>query len=448
MEVKSISKDLKNKILVLAKDLDYDKRVLFILKNLGPQRFTELENFCDISRSTLSKYLKLLNERSYIMKKIHDDNKPRYFITERGVEKINQESREKEEGVYLIDKLNKNISRLSELISFYEEIGVEESIIFQIVRKISKTGESFFHIEQNRELYLALFYIFFNSVLTRDYKFEINAFCKHYNVKKLRIDFYVDKIMSSKLGFYMFTRERGKPKHDYEVDVEDDVEDDIFFFHEEDIVGTTTLRLINDRIIDEIIHINKKGYRKIYDLDKMAEEIAEKLIKMDLIWNRIREIFEMLIEKLIIKGAINMGFSKTFLMDIVIQSEKTLKSRGGVKSLINIIEGSERYEDLNIVSITQTKESSLDDILVQIQGFCHQCGKIILDRDLSNVCSKCGVNFKPKELLKSIDAANEVSMNFKEKILQEEELVKCPNPKCNYHVKSSWKQCPECQTLL
>ena len=104
---------------------------------------------------------------------------------------------------------------------------------------------------------------------------------------------------------------------------------------------------------------------------------------------------------------------------------------------------------MNIVSIKEIYETGREEVkLEQIQGFCPKCGKIILEQDLSNLCSKCGINFKPNELLKSIDAANEVSMNFKEKTLHEEELIKCPNPECNYHVKSSWKKCPECQTPI
>ncbi len=429
METKSISKDLKSKVLTLAKDLDYDKRVLFILKNLGPQRFTELENFCDISRSTLSKYLKLLIERFCIEKKIYDDNKPRYFITERGIEKIIEQSLGKAEGLNYIDKLNDDISKLTDLIEFYKEIGVADSIISQIVQKISKIKGNFFQLEQNRELYLALFYIFLNSALTREYKFEINEFCKHYTVKKLRIEFYVDRIMSSKFGFYMFVRG-----------------EDNFFFQEEDILGIATIRLIKDKIIEETIQKNLSLSNKLFDLDKMAGEIAEKLKKMDLIWDRIKEPFEILIEKIFVKMALEMGILKPTLMDMALQSEKISKSKGGINSLINIIEGSESYEDLNVVSISEYKKMDLDEVLEKIRGFCPKCGKTILKNDLSNVCSRCEKKFQDDELLTKVDKASEKSMRYKKEISKLEVLIECPN--CNYSVKPSWDICPACSTPI
>lgn len=444
MSTWNVSNKLKDKILSETKKLDKNEvRILYLLRNLGPQRFTNLIEFSNLSRSTVSKYLKYHLSQNNVEKKIYNDKtnnlqEQRYFITELGIEKLNEEHYNKAHSLYF-NELNSYISQMSDLVKFYKEIGVAESIIYQIVRTTSKIGDNFFLLEQNREFYLALFYIFLNSVLTRDYKFEINEFCKHYTVKKLRIEFYVDKIMSNKLGFYMFTRG-----------------EDIFFFHEEDILGTTTMRLIKDKLIKEIIQINLNGYRKVYDLDMVAEKIAEILVKMDLIWEAnseknltsIREPFEMLIEKILIRTALDMGFSKTFLMDIVLQSEKMLNSREGLKSLINIIEGSDRYEDLNLVSISDSKEIELDEILSRIQGFCPKCGKTILEKDLSNLCSKCGEKFRTNELVRDIDTANEISMRFKQQTLREDQLIECPNPDCNYYVKSSWDVCPECSTPI
>jgi hypothetical protein len=434
MSTWNISKKLKNDIIERAKNTENnDSRLLYLLRNMGPLRFTTLIKYSGLSRSTVSKYLKLHLKYNNIEKNFFNDKtrniqEQRYFITEKGVEKLNEEPSDQENLLY-INELNENISNLSDLVQFYKKIGVEESIYFQIVKIISKIGENFFLIEQNPDFYLTMFYVFFNSVLTRNYKFEINAFCEHYKVKKLRVEFYVDKVMSSKLGFFMFTRD-----------------DDVFFFHEEDILGTTTLHLIRDRIIEEIVYINLNGYRKIYDLDKIADVIAQELINMDLIWDRIREPFEMIIEKLLIKNAIDMGMSKTFLMDIVIQSEKLSKSKEGVNSLFNIINGSERYEDLNIVSLPVADDSALDNALGQMRGFCPSCGKIILKHDFSKECSRCKEKFEPQNLLKSIDEAKKANIQYKEFV--KEELFKCPNPKCDYFVKSSWDLCPECLTPI
>ncbi len=434
MSTWNISKKLKYEVLRTAEAMDNnDLRVLYLLRNIGPLRFTSLIKYSGLSRSTVSKYLKLNLKYNNVEKKIFKNKsksiqEQRYFITEKGVEKLNDQFPVQGNLLY-ISELSENISNLSDLVRFYMKIGVEESISFQIIKIILKIGENFFLIEQNPDSYLTIFYIFFNSVLTRNYKFEINAFCEHYKVKKLRIEFYVDKIMSSKLGFFMFTRD-----------------EDVFFFHEEDILGTTTLRLIKDRLIDEFVYINLHGYRKFYDLDKIAEEIAQQLINIDLIWDRIREPFEMIIEKLLIKTAIDMGMSKTFLMDMVIQSEKLSKSKEGVNSLFNIINGSERYEDLNIVSIPVADDKALDYALGQIRGFCPGCGKIILKQDYSQQCPKCKAEFKPQNLLKSIDEAKKANIQYREFV--KEEIFKCTNPKCDYFVKSNWDVCPECLTPI
>lgn len=444
MSIFSLPKEVKAKVLSEVKKINrYDLRILYLLKNLGSQRFTDLIEYAGLSRSTVSKYLKNHEKKNIIEKKLFKNQitnrqEQRYFITELGIEILNEEHIDTSESFYF-NELNSYISQLSDLVNFYKEIGVADSIIYQILKMISKVGENFFILEKDKDFYLTLFYIFLNSVSTRDFKFEINEFCKHYDVKRLRIDFYVDKIMSNNLGYYIFTRG-----------------DDIFFFHADDIIGTTTLRLIKDRLIKEILHINLDGYRKIYDLDKMAEKIAENLLKMNLIWEAdedakiggIREPFEMLIEKMLIKTALDMGFSRPFLMDMILQSEKMRKSKRGVNTLIDIIEGSERYEDLNLVSISEFKSLDMDEILEQIQGFCPNCGKTILKKDLSTVCSKCSKELEETELIRDIDEVNKVSMRFKQIKLKEEEIIECPNPNCNYYVKSSWNVCPECSTPI
>ena len=153
---------------------------------------------------------------------------------------------------------------------------------------------------------------------------------------------------------------------------------------------------------------------------------------------------------MLIKTALDMGFSRPFLMDMILQSEKMRKSKRGVNSLIDIIEGSERYEDLKLVSIYEFKSLDMDEILEQIQGFCSKCGKTVLKNDLSNICIRCGLNFQENKLLKikDIEAASELSVAYKIAFLEEEKEIECPNPKCNYYVKPSWVKCPECSTPL
>ena len=442
----TITAKVKEKVLSEINKIDQnDMRILYLLRNLGPLRFTNIIEYSGLSRSTVSKYIKFHLSKNNIEKKIYRNSsknlqEQRYFITDLGTEKLGEDYISYDESIYF-SEINDLISNLSELKTFYKEISVADSIITDISRNIINMGENYFLIEQNRDLYLTLFYIYNNSVLTRDFKFEITEFCKHYNVKKLRIDFYVDRLLSSDLGLYMFSRGEDK-----------------FFFHREDVLGVTTIRLIKDNLINEIIEVSIAEEKMIsdLDLDRLAEEITEKLLGMELIWDMnesqgisgIKEPYEMLVEKMIIKYALEISIPKASLMDIALQSKKLLKAEGGKNSLYNIINNSERYEDLNLVSISDSEETKLFQSLKLLQGFCPKCGKTVLKNDLSNICIRCGLNFQGSGLLKDIEAASELSVAYKIASLEEEKEIECPNPNCNYQVKLNWDVCPNCLTPI
>jgi len=414
-----------------------DMRILYLLRNLGPLRFTDVIENSGLSRSTVSKYLHQNLNQNNVEKRLYTNQsqniqETRYFITDLGIEKLGSELYLNKELIFF-NEASGLISRLTDLVKFYVSIGVADSIINQIIKMIMNIGENYFELEQNPALYLSLFYIYLNSVLTRDFKFEINEFCKHYNVKKIKIDYHVDKIMSNKLGFYMFSRG-----------------DDIFFFHEEDILGKITMQSIKDRLTTEIIRVNldsKKQFMNL-DLDKLSEEISNELIKQDYIWEAIKEPFEILIEKMIIKFALDLGVPKTSLWDMSLLSTKLSKPIGGTLSVINIIEGSKRYEDLNLVSISEPEDSLLDNVLGDIEGFCSNCGKSIWKKDITNPCPRCSKSFDAIQLTKDINKASEISVNYRQNSLLEEQEIECPNPDCNYRVKMEWGECPQCGTIL
>jgi len=436
MSPQHISDNLESKVKDIASNLDNDKTILFVLKNIGPLRFTDLEEFCDISRSTLSKYLKVHTEKKEVIKKIYkkdDLQEPRYFITNRGIEKLGEEKLPSEEKIYYFNELNNTYLRLSDLVNFYRKIGVEESIIIHIIKIISKIGDQFFELEQNRDLYITLFYIFYNSTLTPEFKFEINAFCDYFQanypslrVKKFKIDYYVDKIMSSKLGFYMFTR--GK---------------DIFFFHKEDLLGTTTLRLVKDALIEGRINdmLNEKSD---YELDKITEKIVGELMDMKLIWEKIRSPIENLVFKIVVKTSLELGIPKITITNLIVQSK--MAQNDIIKpSITHILEGSERYEDLNVVafSIPQNDSKKIEE-----GNFCPNCGMVVLKDDFSNKCTNCGLKYKPENLLKTIKAANEVNKKYKKRISEKEGAFICPNPECDAIVFPDMKFCPNCSRLI
>jgi len=487
MSIPIVSKKLKEKIIDTAKSMKYNEmRFIYLLRNLGPQQFEKLIEYSGLSRSTVSKYLKIHERHGNIEKRLVG-GKQKYCILEKGIERLHEKPNINE--IYYRN-FDESISKLSEMLEFYKSIGVDEMITLQIVSLASKLGQNFFNIEQNRDLFITLIYIFYNLVITPIYKLRKEPFCEHYNIKKIRLDYHVDQIMSNNLGFFMFTRTYGNKN-----------EEDIFFFHEEDIVGITTLRLVRDKLTEIIIHFNKEfedryelkktseKYAEIHNIDLMAKEIAGKLKDMKLIWDLndkdieekmkplwdsmeevsddekkvfgIMEPFEMLIKKIFLKNALEMGFPKLFLMDLVVDESKKLSEfelkgviqsmtkgiqsdKRFVKSLFNIIDGSERYEDLNLVSIEEPAEITYDDVSDKVKGFCPNCGKSIEKQDLTNICPRCKKGFDPDEILKRIDEANEKSIKYKEMIV--EKPVQCQ--KCNKWIRSTWDECPFCHTIF
>ncbi len=203
-----VTAKVKEKVLSEIKKIDQnDLRILYLLRNLGPLRFTDIIEYSGLSRSTVSKYIKFHLSKNKIEKRIYRNpskniQEQRYFITDLGTEKLSEDYISYDESIYY-SEIHDLISNLSELKNFYKEISVADSIITDITRNIINMGENYFFIEQNRDLYLTLFYIYNNSVLTRDFKFEITEFCKHYNVKKfghIQLNMIKDIFYSTKLA--------------------------------------------------------------------------------------------------------------------------------------------------------------------------------------------------------------------------------------------------------
>jgi predicted transcriptional regulator len=364
MESWNISKKLKIELLKKSSNIeDNSRRILFILRNLGPQRFTNLVRYSNLSRSTVSKYLTFHRKNNNIEQRLITDRKTNkqyrsYVITEKGIEKLGEEPLKLKDELFIVNELKENVTKLEDLIDFYKEISVEDPFIIHIVRIISKIGDNFFELQQDRDLYLSLFYIFYNSILGQGafarkywhfdesssqefggYKLNLDEFCEVYNVSREAINYLARvKLIKNDFGFYLIKRENND-----------------FYFHEEDLLGTTTLRLIKDKLMDEIINLQEGIYDMIYDLDIIAEEIANQLKEMGLIWDAIHEQFQLLALNLIIKNAIEMGFldiEREKLMEGVAKSQKLLMSKEG-KMLQDAILNSLKLE-LNFNILTST----------------------------------------------------------------------------------------------
>lgn len=362
MESWNISNKLKSELLKKSSNIeDNSRRILFILRNLGPQRFTNIIKYSSLSRATVSKYLNLHRRRGNIEQRLITDKKTNrqyrgYVITERGIDKLEEEPLKLKDEIFIVNELKENVRKLEDLIEFYKQINVEDAFIIHIVRIISKIGDNFFQLQQDRDLYLSLFYIFYNSILGQGtlarkywhldmtntekfagYKMDLDQFCAIHKVSREAINYLARfKLIKNEFGFYLIKRETTD-----------------FFFHEEDLLGTTTLRLIKDKLMDEIINLQEGIYDIIYDLDIIAEEITEQLKNMGLIWDAIQEQFQLLVLNLIVKKAIDMGLLDTErekLMEGVMQSQKLLMSEEGKKIRAAILNSSKLDINFNILT--------------------------------------------------------------------------------------------------
>ena len=171
MESWNISKKLRTELLKKSINIeDNSRRILFILSNFGPQRFTNILKYSNLSRSTVSKYLNTHKKEKNVEQKLIRDKAANnqyqcYVITEKGKEKLGEEPLKLKEELFIVNELKQNVRKLEDLIDFYKEIGVEDAFIIHIIKIISKIGDNFFELQQDRDLYLSLFYIFYNSIL-------------------------------------------------------------------------------------------------------------------------------------------------------------------------------------------------------------------------------------------------------------------------------------------
>ena len=364
MESWNISKKLKMELLKKSSSIeDNSRRILFILRNLGPQRFTNLIKYSNLSRSTVSKYLAYHRKNNNIEQRLITDRQTNkqyrsYVITEKGIEKLGGEPLKLKDESFILNELRGNVKKLENLIDFYKEISVEAPFIIHIVRIISKIGDNFFKLQQDRDLYLSLFYIFYNSILGQGafarnywhfdesssqkfvgYKLNLDQFCEVYTVSREAINYLARfKLIKDDFGFYLIKRENND-----------------FFFHEEDLLGTTTLRLIKDKLINETINLQEGIYDKIYDLDIMTNQITNQLKEMGLIWDAIQEQFQLLVLNLIIKNAIEMGFldiEREKLLEGVSKSQQLLLSEEGKILRDSILNGKKLDLNLNVLTLT------------------------------------------------------------------------------------------------
>ncbi|GAG65918.1 unnamed protein product [marine sediment metagenome] len=77
---------------------------------------------------------------------------------------------------------------------------------------------------------------------------------------------------------------------------------------------------------------------------------------------------------------------------------------------------------------------------------CTSSNAVKIVKKISSEFNTDAVLFGPDANL--ADYAEQISKIKTIKMPEEEKDIECPNPKCNYYVKTSWVECPECLTPL
>ena len=220
--------------------LDNQSKILYVLIELGDLNYIKIVNVTNLSKNTISKYLKQLIVNEYIVKKIVPSDKGRdyigYGITEKGKQKFQYESFFDRDDNWLAS-INPKIEELENLrtkgliiqsiyqekttqlgrieesyfyllnntlniLEYGEDLGNINDIIAKLGSMASKFGEKFFEIEPNNFLHLAIIYIFFKSIENPQFHTNSDIFLETYgqiddnfrnSIKHLRI--YRDKIL-------------------------------------------------------------------------------------------------------------------------------------------------------------------------------------------------------------------------------------------------------------
>ena len=175
-----------------------------------------------------------------------------------------------------------------------------------------------------------------------------------------------------------------------------------YYFHEKDAVGSFLNRRINDALTEEYINSKIFEMKESNPLVEIAEEIADEMETLHLIWLEIKIKFK----------------------DVVL--EKLIKEAVEFK--------------------VRTRQSDVSNVnLDEIKGFCPVCGKrIMIDFD---ECEFCKTSMKDRKLVFDIKEAKRIAGGYKAESYLEQQINSAIYTycKCGNLIARSWNICPRCK---
>lgn len=350
---------IKRKILDL---LDYDGKILYLLKEKGTMRFKDLVLICDpteggssdkkgmklMTRGTLGKYLKILKKQAYISQIVFQENDFRshskYEITKSGSEHLQQILAINEEDLSS-DKDTETVRPdyfqlfYNPITVFFQKIGVEqEQYLPQLIRMIARINpQFFFKLPQSDEFYYMLFYLYQNMLefsigKARFFFIGLDAFCDTYGVTKIQVQYHMEKLLEQDLGFYLIKWEHA------------------LFFQRDDLIGGILFNLIQNELEADIVKKSLKLPDRA-DFHYMAENIVQQMLDLKLLWHGIREAFQIFTEALLILKAIQRGYTRLDFMEDWPPFRRMLTSTQGIELSKNIFSTIPEYKKLDLLQI-------------------------------------------------------------------------------------------------
>jgi DNA-binding PadR family transcriptional regulator len=320
--------------------LNYDGKLLYILKEKGGLRYDELMKVCDptekspkkskyklMTRGTMNKYLKSLKSNGYVQTSQAVDSQyttiTKYEITAAGQEFLRQKLSmdQPEDSALLAKTVSPNYFELfyEPITKFFRKINLEETQVLPgLIRMVARIDPNkFMVLPQSNDFYYTFLYIYHNMLefsLGTDQLlyFGLLPFCEFYNASQSEIEHYVNMLLKLDVGFYAV-----RWKHSIPISVHENnpnspnpaqYVEDLLFFQRDDLIGAVVFNLIQNALEEEVVKRSFEDQQPT-DFKDHARQITERLISLNLIRSGLRAAFELLIEALCVLRAIARGFT-------------------------------------------------------------------------------------------------------------------------------------------
>lgn len=281
---------------------------------------------------------------------------------------------------------------LKEMISYFHYLQVPENIIWQITVLLKPKIKAFLALPQNPELYMALFYVYYNLTTTTDLRLDRKEFSRIFHIKHLALNYYLDKIVNGDLGFYHF---------------EHMGED--FFFHEADELGA----------------VLQQRLATFFEREELRRQLGDEEEPLPL-----QEFIEQTAADLTTRGYVRVELQKPFTL--------FLWDYTGTYCIEHGIAG-----DL-LPEIPDAADTRAPSIVEDIRGYCARCGNWVFHGTAR--CERCFTRVQAMDVIS--DCVKAVHLAQEYDYLMRDRPTTCPH--CDHRFPAAWElvSCPRCGESL